>query len=784
MLNPKYNLLYLFLFVFYSCTNQNNHIYVSPLGEKVNIGTKEAPYNTIEKALDKARLIKGNNSTIIHLLEGEYHLSSTLAIDSELSNISIVGDSADKVIIKGSKIIETKWEPFTDNILVSVVDESLDFSQLFINGEKQILARFPNYDENGGYWQGSSADAIDKERIAKWKYPVGGFVHAMHKGRWGGFHYEITSISKDGELNLIGGHQNNRPSAMHPKYRMVENVLEELDNEKEWYLDKENHKLYIWKSDISNLNELKVEVTVLKHLLEVKGTLEKPVKNVKISGVSFQHASRTFMEEYEPLLRSDWTIYRGGALFFQGTENVSITNCEFINLGGNVIFSSGYNRNMEITENHIHDCGASAISFVGDSSAVRSPSFQYNETVNIKEMDTVVGPKNDLYPSGCKVENNLIHRIGRVEKQVAGVQISMAMNIHVKNNSIYDVPRAGINVSEGTWGGHIIEFNDVFNTVLESSDHGSFNSWGRDRFWYPDRNTTKSLVQINPKMPLWDAMYTTIIRNNRFRCDHGWDIDLDDGSSNYKIYNNLCLNRGIKLREGYYRVVKNNIMVNNTFHPHVWFPNSHDIFKNNIVMISYKDIRLQGWGDEIDSNFFSNNTALKITQDKGVDQNSVAGDPLFVNPKEGNFEVMSNSEALKIGFKNFSMDKFGVQKPELKTIAKQPEIPTLDLNLKEIVRQTIKHWLNTKVKQIETLEEKSSYGTHDMSGVIVLEIDHKTTIPITSLLKKGDVLVALGKNRIKGLSHFLKLYKQQESLSSITLTIVRNQKEEVLVYKK
>ena len=79
-------------------------------------------------------------------------------------------------------------------------------------------------------------------------------------------------------------------------------------------------------------------------------------------------------------------------------------------------------------------------------------------------------------------------------------------------------------------------------------------------------------------------MHTTIIRNNRFRCDHGWDIDLDDGSSNYKIYNNLCLNRGIKLRKGYYRTVRNNIMVNNTFHPHVWFTNSSDVFTNNIVM--------------------------------------------------------------------------------------------------------------------------------------------------------------------------------------------------------
>ena len=51
--------------------------------------------------------------------------------------------------------------------------------------------------------------------------------------------------------------------------------------------------------------------------------------------------------------------------------------------------------------------------------------------------------------------------------------------------------------------------------------------------------------------------------NNRWRCDHGWDIDLDDGSSNYIITNNLCLRGGIKNREGYGRVVENNIMVKN-----------------------------------------------------------------------------------------------------------------------------------------------------------------------------------------------------------------------------
>ena len=66
-----------------------------------------------------------------------------------------------------------------------------------------------------------------------------------------------------------------------------------------------------------------------------------------------------------------------------------------------------------------------------------------------------------------------------------------------------------------------------------------------------------------PKLPTLDCVEPITIRNNRWRCDHGWDIDLDDGSSNYHIYNNLCLNGGIKNREGYGRVVENNILVNN-----------------------------------------------------------------------------------------------------------------------------------------------------------------------------------------------------------------------------
>ena len=95
---------------------------------------------------------------------------------------------------------------------------------------------------------------------------------------------------------------------------------------------------------------------------------------------------------------------------------------------------------------------------------------------------------------------------------------------------------------------------------------------------------------------------TVIIRDNVFECANGWDIDLDDGSSNYLITGNLCLRGGIKNREGVYRSVVNNVMLHNTFHPHVWFEDSRDVFERNIIFRPYADIGLKGWGESFDHN--------------------------------------------------------------------------------------------------------------------------------------------------------------------------------------
>jgi hypothetical protein len=115
--------------------------------------------------------------------------------------------------------------------------------------------------------------------------------------------------------------------------------------------------------------------------------------------------------------------------------------------------------------------------------------------------------------------------------------------------------------------------------------------------------------------------------------DHGWDIDLDDGSSNYRVYNNLMLSGGLKFREGFSRVAENNIMANNSFHPHVWYTNSGDVVRNNIVFTKYQPIRVPvPWGSEVDRNLLhqpgvANPTAATVlAKQSGRDEHSIIAD--------------------------------------------------------------------------------------------------------------------------------------------------------------
>lgn len=754
---------------------QDNVLYVSTAGSDGNSGSKDKPFLTLHKARDVVRSFNGK--VMVYIRQGVYYLSEPLiftAADSRTkgSETTYKAYPGEQVTLSGGLPLKLKWKDHKNGIKKASVKHAPLFDQLFVNGLRQRMARYPNFNPSIRMFGGYAADAFGPERVKRWRSPKGGFVHALHKHEWGGYQYLIKGKDQAGKLSLEGGFQNNRQMGMHDKIRFVENIFEELDTIGEWFFDNKKKTLYYYPENDVDLNHVLVEVPRLKSVIEFRGTAAHPVRNISFEGLQIRHTMRTFMETKEPLLRSDWTIYRGGSIVLEGAENCYIRDCFFNGVGGNAIFMSNYNRNNSVLGCHIANAGASGVCFVGDPKAVRSASYEYHSFVPIAEIDTVKGPKTNNYPSDCSVENTLIYGLGQFEKQVAGVEISMALDIKVSHNTIYDVPRAGINISEGTWGGHNIEYNDVFNTVLESGDHGAFNSWGRDRYWHPDYDVMADLVKAHPALILADAIKTTTIHDNRFHCDHGWDIDLDDGSSNYHIYNNVCLNGGLKLREGFYRTVENNVMINNSFHPHVWFNNSGDVFKHNIVTRPYAPIRLKDWGKEVDYNLFQNSKALIAAQKEGVDAHSLYASPGFINSKIGDYRVKEDSQALKIGFKNFPMNHFGVTSPTLQAISRKVKIPVLADEFKNEGLEKYE-FLGTVVKSLTTLGERSATGMPKETGVLVLNVP-KASMLYGKLLA-NDVILSLDGRTVNSIADLFKIMGDLHSNKKADVGVFRNQ---------
>lgn len=765
-------------------------IYVSPAGADKNPGTQAAPFRSLAVARNAARKFAGKESVVVHVADGVYYLPETLTFtpaDSGTANhpVTYLSESEGGAVISGGLKLDLKWEPYRDGIDKAATPAGLAFDQLFINGKNQRMARYPNYNPNKptDAYQGYAADAISKERAARWADPAGGYIHAMHVHLWGGYEYRITGKNPDGSLAYEGGWQNNRQMGMHPKFRMVENIFEELDAPGEWFHNSKTNTLYYEPESGTDLAKATIEVVRLRHLIEFRGSQQAPVRFITLKGFVFRHAARTFMDTKEPLLRSDWTIYRGGAVFLTGTEDVHILDSEFDQLGGNAVFVSNYNRRALVKGCHIHDAGASGVCFVGDPKAVRDPLPEYNRKQDISKFDRTPGPKTDSYPSDCAVEDCLIHGIGRVERQPAGVEISMSQGIIVRDTSIYDCVRAGINISEGTWGGHLIERADVFDTVLETSDHGSFNSWGRDRYWPGD----PAVLKKEPGLPFLDAMKTTVIRDSRWRCDHGWDIDLDDGSTNYDIYNNLLLRGGLKLREGFRRHAWNNIMVNGGLHPHVWFNDSGDEVYSNIVMAPHRGVGVPtdtAQGKLVDRNLFFGLPGMKDRYAKfGWDVHSLAGDPLFIDPTKGDFRVKEGSPALKTGFKNFPMDQFGVKKPSLKAIAKTPVIPSSaaqrgNISAAQPAISSPRIWLGATLHGLEG-EEFSAFGVgRDDGGVQLVEVPAGSQAAVAGL-QKNDLIQSLNGRKVSGTRDLFAAIDISGD-AALQATVVRNQKRQTI----
>jgi hypothetical protein len=751
--------------------------HVAPGGDDTHPGTAGRPFATLPRAAEAARGTPGPDTVRLH--GGTFALDRPLVLTAADSGVTWEAAPGETPVLAGGGRLALEWEAGADGVYRAATPPGLEFDGLFVDGRRQPMARYPDHDPAIRPFGGFAADAIAPERAARWTDPAGGFLHALHRALWGGYHYRITGKGADGGVTLEGGWQNNRPMGMHPQFRFVENIREELDAPGEWFHDRQSHTLFVKPPAGLDLAAATVEVARLPRLVELRGTREAPVRDVILRGLTFTRTARTFMATREPLLRSDWTIAREGAVLVSGAEDCAIEDAVIDQAGGNGIFVSGYNRRVAIRRCDLRDLGASGVCLVGEPSSVRDPLFRYEERQGHEDISKEPGPKSVAYPADCLVEDGLIRRIGLVEKQAAGVQIAMASGITVRHCSIYETPRAGINIGDGCFGGHVIEFCDVFDTVLETGDHGSFNAWGRDRFW----NLRGAPAAALPALSRLDAVRPTVLRHNRWRCDHGWDVDLDDGASHYEIVGNLFLAGGLKLREGFGRTVRGNVAVNNTLHPHVWYADGGDVVTGNIWMAAYRpaamDASLSRWGELVDRNFFTTTDADRAKfAAKGCDAHSLVGDPKFRDAARGDFRVADDSPARAIGFENVPMDRFGVRPPALRAQARTPAIPPLRDAATPAAAGPAFAWRGATVRGIGG-EEFSAYGTaREQGGIAVLAVADGSPAAREGL-RPGDLIVGLGDRPTRTMAD-LRAACTRSGAGPASLTVVRDQRPRAL----
>ncbi len=796
-------------------------VFVSTDGNDIsNIGSIDAPFVSVERARSVVReLLKTAAKPItVYVREGKYFFEQPVvfeAADSGTAAAPVTYRSYDgeKVVLSGAKTLQTSenklaWSEYKGNIYVADVPAGLDVDQLYIDGKKQIMGRYPNYDASQTL-QGSTSQANIKTRSAGWADPAGAYIRAIHQNAWGGNSFIVTGKDSNNPLGLkytwIG--DNNRGAGINNNI-LVENLLEEVDSPLEWYYDNKQGKLYVYPESGVDLAAATIEGAVTEEILKFTGEKGgKAVTDITIDGFEISKTKRTmFTGDYIPLMRGDWCVVRAGALFLQDAENLTIQNCTIQEIGGNGIFISGHNSGHTIDNNEILHLGSTGILLAGLPESVREPSFWEVNLRDGKPMpesdpyyvhktsidDTTPGPKAEHYPKDITISKNHIMDVGIFEKQSCGVSLSVAHNIKVLQNTIHESPRAGINVNDGTFGGHEIAFNDVFDCQRETADHGQFNSWGRDRFWSLNGfDTGGNRGDIKYPNALLDVIDPIVIHDNRWYHDgktHTWGIDLDDGSSNYEIYNNLCLNMGIKLREGFNRKVHNNIIVNGEFNIHCTFKDAHDEVYGNIVLQN-APYQFAGSNDLANSkNAVDKNWVYDFGQkinwpgnweSLGFDQNAVTDNPMFTDPRKNDYTVNNTDVMEEIGFENFSMDQFG--KPGC--AYKSPVFAKLSPGGGSSNMVMREDWLGATITAVHNEAIQSATGTRDFNGVYFEEVPEGSAAAQYGF-KMNDIIKSVNGNVLGYKDTFMPLYDQIPLGGAVSMEIYRDQLPMTINYIK
>lgn len=482
-------------------------------------------------------------------------------------------------IFSGAHTAVFKKEAYKENISKIMLPKGLSIERAWIEHEPYHMARLPKTspkDKTQKYIALKEAEEI----LWRAEHPETAFLRGLHNNAWGGNAYTVQKTA-DGKIKTVWVGNNNRGKELHRDKVILENLFELLTDPFEFFYDNRTGAFYFYDTWCDK-PEIELSFAMHQTLLEIENS-DAPLL---IENAVFECSDNSMYKgKWERYLRSDWAFCDCAAVQIQNSSNICFRNCEFKDLGNTAVRIAGNCRNIRFENCHFHDSFSNGILILGDpSSTYCTSAWEENHHITYMESPEKQGAKNENYPKEIEIEECLFEWLGATDLQSAGVCVSLAHGVTIQHCTVRHMPRSGINICENAFGGHKILNNDIYDCVRETGDHGPFNSWGRDRFWsLKGFETTGKYGKLKKPYALYDMVERNEIIGNRVMGSHGFGIDLDDGSCGYTIEHNLCIGVGIKLREGFFRTVRNNVLLFAPFDYHCAFWGNDDCIENNLI---------------------------------------------------------------------------------------------------------------------------------------------------------------------------------------------------------
>ena len=577
-------------------------IYVSLQGNDKNPGTKEAPFNTLNRAIKQAREWRRLNrpevagGIYIRLEEGVYAQRNSLFLRPEDSGtpdsptVICAVDGAHPVISGGVAV--TGWKRGCNHPAIPeklkqkiwsveaplIGNRRVETRQMWVNGHKvQRAAQFPD----GGLEQMIDFNPEEQtitipvsQNVNPKRLQNAGQLEMIVHQRWAIAILRVKSIDvKDGQAVVRFHEPESHLEFAHPWPQPViggekgnssfclTNALELLDQPGEWFQEYPSGTIYYYPQASENMETAEVIIPTLETLVTIDGTLSRPVKHIQFNGITFAHTSwmrpsfqgHVTLQGGFPLLDA-YKLQEPGLPEKAELENqawiirpetaIRVRGAEHIDFKHCTfrhLSSTGLDYEWAVTASSVEDCQFTDIG--GTALLVGAfPDGGFETHVPFIPADV-----RELC-SHITIRNNFISNVTNEDWGCVGIGAGYVRNMDISHNEVCHLNYSGICVG---WGWTSLESGMCNNRIEANYVHHFARRLYDAGGLYTLSNQPGSVMRNNRIEHLIEAPYATN--------DRAFYIYLDEATDGYTMENNWCpTERFDSNRPGKKNVWKNN----------------------------------------------------------------------------------------------------------------------------------------------------------------------------------------------------------------------------------